>query len=214
MKIIYLLLFLIFSVSSFVSDLQLTLNFNSDSIWRGISQNDKEPTISSELDYMNNKGFMFGTWIENCCAKSKASSKSETGIYLGYFKSFKEIELQVIYKKFHYQNQKNLNLDELQFMFNFYNFELLLVNGINQSPNYYEFSYIVPVKIGQFNISYGDYDSPYVFPEENGSNLKFEYSTSVDTLSFSFAYFYFNSNGNSSLNEDGVYMTISKKINF
>ena len=214
MKITYFLFFLIFSINSFVSDLKLTLNFNSDSIWRGISQNDSEPTISSELDYISNKGFISGTWIENCCSKSEAPTKSETGLYLGYLKSFEHIEFQIIYKKFHYQNQNNLNLDEIQFLINFYNFELLLVNGINRSPNYYEVSYIVPIKNSQFNISYGYYESPFEFPEENGSNLNLEFLTSADKFSFSFAYFYFNSNGNSLLNEDGVYLTISRKISF
>ena len=55
-KISSLLTLVFFSVNLF-SNIELSFGLNSKSIWRGLDQNDGNPTIYSEIDYEKN-GFI------------------------------------------------------------------------------------------------------------------------------------------------------------
>ena len=61
MNNIFIKALLFFLPFSMFSDSNITFSLNSDSIWRGITQNDGNPTIGTELNFSLENGFFFGS---------------------------------------------------------------------------------------------------------------------------------------------------------
>ena len=78
-----LLIFLIFHSAAF-SENEINLSLNSDSIWRGMTQNNGEPTIGADINFSLENGFFSGAWIESCCSESPSFPTREIGFYIGY----------------------------------------------------------------------------------------------------------------------------------
>ena len=49
-----------FLASSIMSDVELSFGLNSDSIWRGIDQNDDNPTLAAEAEINLENGLIVG----------------------------------------------------------------------------------------------------------------------------------------------------------
>ena len=215
MKIFTKLFILLLFHSATFSENEINLSLNSDSIWRGITQNNGEPTIGADIIFSLDNGFFSGAWIENCCSETSSYPTREIGFFAGYEKSFTEnLAISFNYIGTNYPNSKTDNYDEIELNFSFYNFEISYFKGLDDFPDYYELSYSYDFLNNSAFFSYGDFDSYKNNNTSNGSNYSFGIDSLVKDFTFSFFYYYFNSNGLRDLDDDGVVFSISKKTSF
>ena len=119
-----LFIFLLFHSAMF-SENEINLSLNSDSIWRGITQNNGEPTIGADINFSLDNGFFSGAWIESCCSENSSYPTREIGFYAGYEKSFTEnLALSLNYIGTNYPNSKIDNYDEIELNLSFYDFKI------------------------------------------------------------------------------------------
>ena len=209
-----LFIFLLFHSATF-SQNEINLSINSDSIWRGITQNNGEPTIGADINFSLGNGFFSGAWIESCCSETSSYPTREIGFYAGYEKSFSEnLALSINYVGTNYPNSKIDNYDEIELNFSFYDFEISYFKGLDNFPDYYELSYSYDFLNSSAFFSYGDFDSYKNDNTSNGSNYSFGVDSLVKDFTFSFYYYYFNANSLRDLDDDGVVFSISKKTSF
>ena len=215
MKIfIKLFILLLFHFAAF-SENEINLSLNSDSIWRGMTQNNGEPTIGADINFSLENGFFSGAWIENCCSETSSYPTREIGFFAGYEKSFTEnLAISFNYIGTNYPNSKVDNYDEIELNFSFYDFEISYFKGLDDFPDYYELSYSYDFLNNSAFFSYGDFDSYKNDNTSNGSNYSFGIDSLVKDFTFSFFYYYFNANGLRDLDDDGVVFSISKKTSF
>ena len=212
-KLIKIFLFLI--PINLLSQGEIELSLNSDSIWRGITQNNGNASIGAELNFNLNNGFYSGFWIENCCSETKSYPNKEIGYKTGYIKNLKKnFGISIEYLGTNYPNSKKDNFDEIKLDFFFYDFLISYSTGLDGFPDYYEISYEYEFLDSFFNISYGDFKPYKKNPNSNGSNFNIGVLTNANDFSFEVSYFYFNSNMNSNLDNDGIIFSIAKKIFF
>ena len=83
MKIFHLLILIIFS-NLLTSESEIEFSLNSDSIWRGITQNNGKPTVGANIYFSLDNGFFSGAWIENCCSGNSSYPHREIGYEFGY----------------------------------------------------------------------------------------------------------------------------------
>ena len=207
-------IFLFFHFAAF-SENEINLSLNSDSIWRGISQNNGEPTIGADINFSLENGFSSGAWIESCCSETSSFPNREIGFYAGYEKIFTEnLAISFNYIGTNYPNSKIDNYDEIELNFSFYDFEISYFKGLDDFPDYYELSYSYDFLNNSAFFSYGDFDSYKNDNTSNGSNYSFGIDSLVKDFTFSFFYYYFNANGLKDLDDDGVVFSLSKKTSF
>ena len=113
-----------------------------------------------------------------------------------------------------YPNSKIDNYDELRFNLSFYDFGISYFKGLDNFPDYYEFSYSYNFFDNSLNFSFGDFDSYKNINSSNGSNYSIGIETLQNKFNLNFYYYYFNSNGTSDLNDDGFVFSISRKTSF
>ncbi len=209
-----ILIFLLAHSAAF-SDSEINLSLNSDSIWRGMTQNNGEPTIGADINFSLENGFFSGAWIESCCSETSSYPTREIGFYAGYEKSFSEdLAISLNYVGTNYPNSKIDNYDEIELNFSFYDFEISYFKGLDNFPDYYELSYSYDFLNSSAFFSYGDFDSYKNDNTSNGSNYSFGVDSLVKDFTFSFYYYYFNANSLRDLDDDGVVFLISKKTSF
>ena len=209
-----LFILLLFHSATFGEN-EINLSINSDSIWRGITQNNGEPTIGADIIFSLDNGFFSGAWIENCCSETSSYPTREIGFFAGYEKSFtKNLAISFNYIGTNYPNSKIDNYDEIEFNFSFYDFEISYFKGLDDFPDYYELSYSYDFLNNSAFFSYGDFDSYKNDNTSNGSNYSFGIDSLVKDFTFSFFYYYFNANGLKDLDDDGLVFSLSKKTSF
>ena len=215
MKNYYKLLILLLTHFSAFSDNEINLSLNSDSIWRGMTQNNGEPTIGADVNFSLDNGFFSGAWIESCCSETSSFPTREIGFYAGYEKSFSEdLVISFNYVGTNYPNSKIDNYDEIELNFSFYDFQISYFKGLDNFPDYYELSYNYDFLNNSVYFTYGDFDSYKNDNTSNGSNYSFGIDSLVKDFTFSFFYYHFNSNGLKGLDDDGIVFTLSKKTSF
>ena len=215
MKILNKLFILLLFHSATFSENEINLSINSDSIWRGITQNNGEPTIGADVSFSLENGFISGAWIENCCSETSSYPTREIGFFAGYEKSFTEnLAISFNYIGTNYPNSKIDNYDEIELNFSFYDFEISYFKGLDDFPDYYELSYRYDFLNNSVFFSYGDFDSYKNDNTSNGSNYSFGIDSLVKDFTFSFFYYFFNANGLRDMDDDGVVFSISKKTSF
>ncbi len=215
MKNIFLNFFIFFLSLSIHSETEVEFSLKSDSIWRGLTQNNGEPTLGAEINFSLENGFFSGAWIESCCSENNTYPNREVGYVFGYQKEInKNFEISLNYAGTNYPNSKNDNYDELVLNFSFFDLGISYFKGLDNFPDYLEVSYSYYFLNNSFNLSYGDFRSYKNDNTSNGSN----YSIGIDNLhkdfTLSFFYYYFNANGSSNLDNDGIVFSISKKTSF
>ena len=215
MKIFTKLFILLLFHSATFSENEINLSINSDSIWRGITQNNGDPTIGADINFSLENGFFSGAWIENCCSETSSYPTREIGFFAGYEKSFTEnLAFSFNYIGTNYPNSKIDNYDEIELNFSFYDFEISYFKGLDDFPDYYELSYSYDFLNNSAFFSYGDFDSYKNDNTSNGSNYSFGIDSLVKDFTFSFFYYYFNANSLRDMDDDGVVFSISKKTSF
>ena len=207
---------LLLSISfSLYSESEIELSLNSDSIWRGITQNNGNATLSAEINFALDNGFFSGATFENCCDESTDYPNKEFGYMFGYQKDLnKTLNISINYLGTNYPDSKIDNFDEVEFNLSFKDLTISYFIGLDNFPDYYEISYRYPFFNNSLSLSIGDFDSYSNDFNSNGLN----YSLGVETLQSNFKikiyYYYLNANGKSDLDDDGIVLTISKKLVF
>ena len=215
MNKIFIKFFIFFLPFSLFSDSDIEFSLNSDSIWRGITQNDGNPTIGTEINFSLENGFFSGAWLESCCSESTSYPNRELGYFFGYQKDIDEnLYISLNYVGTNYPNSKIDNYDEIELNFSFYDFEISYFKGLDNFPDYYELSYNYDFLNNSLYLIYGDFDSYINDNKSNGSNYSFGLDTFIKDFTLSFFYYYFNANGLKDLNDDGIVFTLSKKTSF
>ena len=214
MKIFRFLIFIIIS-NSLISESEIEFSLKSDSIWRGITQNNGEPTISADIGFSLDNGFFSGAWIESCCSETSSFPTREIGFYAGYEKGFSEnLAISFNYVGTNYPNSKIDNYDEIEINFSFYNFQISYFKGLDNFPDYYELSYTYDFLNNSVYFTYGDFESYKNDNKSNGSNYSFGIDTLMKNFTFSFFYYYFSANSLKDLDDDGIVFSLSKKTSF
>ena len=207
---------LLLSISfSLYSESEIELSLNSDSIWRGITQNNGNATLSAEINFALDNGFFSGATFENCCDESTDYPNKEFGYMFGYQKDLnKTLNISINYLGTNYPDSKIDNFDEVEFNLSFKDLTISYFIGLDNFPDYYEISYRYPFFNNFLSLSIGDFDSYSNDFNSNGLN----YSLGVETLQSNFKikiyYYYLNANGKSDQDDDGIVLTISKKLVF
>ena len=208
------LIFLLFHLPVFCEN-EINISLSSDSVWRGITQNNGEPTIGADINFFLNNGFFSGAWIESCCSETSSYPTREIGFYAGFEKSFSEdLAISLNYVGTNYPNSKIDNYDEIELSFLFYDFEISYFKGLDGYPDYYELSYSYEFFNNSLYFTYGDFDSFKNDHTSNGSNYSFGIDTLMKDFTYSFFYYYFNANGLNDLDDDGIVFSLSKKTSF
>tara|TARA_B100001109_G_scaffold233575_1_gene212132 strand:- start:79 stop:726 length:648 start_codon:yes stop_codon:yes gene_type:complete len=215
MKNIFLKIFL-FSLSfSIYSEIEVEFSLNSDSIWRGLTQNNGNPTVGADINFSLDNGFFSGAWIESCCSENSFYPNREVGYLVGYQKNINEnLYISFNYVGTNYPDSKVDNYDELELYFTFYNFGISYFKGLDNFPDYYELSYSYEFLNNSLNLTYGDFDFYKNLYDSNGTNYSIGVDTELRDFTLTFFYYYFNSNGSSDLDDDGVVFSISRKTSF
>ena len=209
-----ILIFFLFHLPA-LSENEINLSLNSDSVWRGITQNNGEPTIGADVNFSLNNGFFSGAWIESCCSETSSYPTREIGFYAGFEKSFSEdLAISLNYVGTNYPNSKIDNYDEIELNLSFYGFEISYFKGLDNFPDYYELSYSYDFFNNSLYLIYGDFDSFKSDDTSNGSNYSLGIDTLMKNFTFSFFYYYFNANGLNDLDDDGIVFSLSKKTSF
>ena len=207
---------LLLSISfSLYSKSEIELSLNSDSIWRGITQNNGNATLSAEINFALDNGFFSGATFENCCDESTDYPNKEFGYMFGYQKDLnKTLNISINYLGTNYPDSKIDNFDEVEFNLSFKDLTISYFIGLDNFPDYYEISYRYPFFNNFLSLSIGDFDSYSNDTNSNGLN----YSLGVETLQSDFKikvyYYYLNANGKSDQDDDGIVLSISKKLIF
>ena len=215
MKNIFLKIFLLFLTLSLYSESEIEFTLNSDSIWRGLTQNNGNPTVGADINFSLDNGFFSGAWVESCCSENSSYPNREVGFLVGYQKDINEdLHISFNYVGTNYPDSKVDNYDELELYFTFYNFGISYFKGLDNFPDYYELSYRYEFLNNSLNLSYGDFDSYQNLSDSNGTNYSIGIDTLLNDFSLTLYYYYFNAKGSSSLDDDGVVFSISRKTSF
>ena len=201
---------LIFSLSSFTfADVSLSGNIaiTSDYVWRGMTQNAGDPSVSGGFDLEDDSGFYLGVWAANVSADDDdtvaGSGSMELDGYLGYSGSFNDdAGYDIGYIAYTYPNYDSWDFEEVYLSFDFYGVYVSYAAGMDSAADYYEVGYGVDAGPGSFSISYGDYDGM-------GSNYLIGYDWSVGDFTLGFYFADFDSDAGAASDQDGGYFTIS-----
>ncbi len=194
---------------------EIEFSFNSDSIWRGLTQNNGNPTLGVEINFALNNGFFSGAWIESCCSESPSFPNREVGYLVGYEKNIDEnLYVSFNYVGTNYPDSKIDNYDELKINLTFYNFGITYFKGLDNFPDYYELAYRYEFLNNSLNLTYGDFDSYKNLNSSNGVNYSIGVDTIQNNFTLSFFYYYFNANSSNELDDDGFVFSISRKTSF
>ena len=215
MHIIIKFLLLLTISFSLYSESEIEISLNSDSIWRGITQNDGNATLSAEIYFALDNGFFSGATFENCCDESSAYPNKEFGYMFGYQKDLnKNLNISINYLGTNYPDSKIDNFDEVEFNLSFEDLTISYFIGLDNFPDYYEISYKYPFFSNFFSLSIGDFDSYKSDPNSNGLNYSVGFETLQSDFKINIYYYYLNANGRSDYDDDGIVLSISKKLIF
>ena len=201
---------LIFSLSSFsFADVSLSGNIalTSDYIWRGMTQNAGDPSVSGGFDLEDDSGFYLGVWAANVSADDDdtvaGSGSMELDGYLGYSGSFNDdAGYDIGYIAYTYPNYDSWDFEELYLTFDFYGVYVTYAAGMDDANDYGEIGYSIDAGPGAFSISYGEYDNM-------GSNYLVGYDWTVGDFTLGFYYSDFDADAGTASDQDGGYFTIS-----
>lgn len=205
LKKMFFTLFLSISSFSFAEvSLSGNIALTTDYVWRGMTQNAGDPSVSGGFDLEDDSGFYFGAWAANVLASDGSATGSlELDGYLGYAGSLGEnAGYDVGYIAYTYPGVDSWDFEEAYISFDFYGVYVMYAAGEGPANNYAEIGYSVDAGPGSFSISYGDY-------ENTGTNYLVGYDWTVGDFTLGFYYTDFNHDTTSASDEDGGYFTIS-----
>ena len=201
----------VLSLSSIIfAEVSLSGNvgLTTDYIWRGMTQNDGNPSISGGFDLEDESGFYLGVWAANVEADDDdtiaGSGSIELDGYLGYSGSFNDdAGYDIGYIAFTYPDYDSWDFEEVYITFDFYGAYATYAAGMDSSPDYTEVGYGVDAGPGSFSIAYGEYDT-------KGENILMGYDWSLGDFTLGFYFYDFQADTASGMaDDDGAYFSIS-----
>ena len=213
------------SISSF-SFAEVSLSGNiavtTDYVWRGMSQNAEDPSVSGGFDLEHSSGFYIGMWAANVLAENSVTTDGPDGVagnaddvttvsndsmeldgYLGFAGSFNDdAGYDIGYIAYTYPGVDAWDFEELYFSVDFFGAYVMYAAGIDDATDYYEVGYGIDAGPGSFSISYGDY-------EDMGTNYLIGYDWSVGDFTLGFAYSDFSEDNPELEDYDTAIFTIS-----
>lgn len=143
---------------------EITANvaLQSDYIWRGVSQNAKDPSVQGGFDYGHESGLYAGVW--GASVDFGAAESTELDLYLGYATEFKNgvgIDVGLIEYTYHGSNSaSDSNFTEAYAGISYAGFGVTYYAGDEFDDNI-ELSYGYDFEATGLSIAatYGDYDS-------------------------------------------------------
>ncbi len=191
-----------FSAVSLSGNVALT----TDYVWRGMTQNAGDPSISGGFDLEDDSGFYLGAWAANVASADSTAGTTgsiELDGYLGFSGSFNDdAGYDVGFIAYTYPGVDTWDFEELYITFDFYGVHVMYAGGVDSANNYSEIGYSVDAGPGTFSISYGDY-------EDTGTNYLIGFDWNVGDFTLGFYYSDFNHDTNSASDENGGYFTVS-----
>ena len=177
----------------------------TDYVWRGMTQNAEDPSVSGGFDLEDDSGFYLGMWAANVLAAEGSDTGSlELDGYLGFAGSFNDnAGYDVGYIAYTYPGVSAWDFEETYISFDFYGAYVSYAAGMGTDVNdYVEVGYSIDAGPGSFSISYGDY-------ENTGTNYLVGYDWTVGDFTLGFYYSDFDSDAGAASDQDGGYFTIS-----
>tara|TARA_B100000003_G_scaffold19903_1_gene15996 strand:- start:264 stop:896 length:633 start_codon:yes stop_codon:yes gene_type:complete len=177
----------------------------TDYVWRGMTQNAEDPSVSGGFDLEDDSGFYLGLWAANVLAAEGSDTGSlELDGYLGFAGSFNDnAGYDVGYIAYTYPGVSAWDFEETYISFDFYGAYVSYAAGMGTGINdYVEVGYSVDAGPGSFSISYGDYD-------KSGSNYLVGYDWSVGDFTLSFYYSDYDADAGEASDQDAAIFTIS-----
>ena len=177
----------------------------TDYVWRGMTQNAEDPSVSGGFDLEDDSGFYLGMWAANVLAAEGSDTGSlELDGYLGFAGSFNDdAGYDVGYIAYTYPGVSAWDFEETYISFDFYGAYVSYAAGMGTGVNdYVEVGYSIDAGPGSFSISYGDYD-------KSGSNYLVGYDWSVGDFTLSFYYSDYDADAGETSDQDAAIFTIS-----
>jgi len=167
------------------------VSFASDYVWRGMTQSDG-PAIQGGFDYEAESGFYAGIWGSNVNFNDGAGS--ELDYYFGYGFELGSVGVDLGYVAFDYpENTEGLDFEEIVVGLSYADLGLTFALGQDGAPDYTEVSYA----LGDFGLSYGDYDSV-------GSNFAISYGFTCGSYDCALTYTDFSNDGSYGESAEGL----------
>ena len=173
----------------------------SDYIWRGMTQNGGEVSVSGGFDLETDSGFYLGTWGGS--AKFGNGESLELDYYGGYAGSIGDIGYDIGFIEITYPGVSASDFSETYIGLDIMGIGLFYAAG-DEFGDYAEISYGFDVGPGSLGISYGDYESVPSFTA--GTNYVIGYDIPVGDFTLSLAYTDFDSDGTA--DEDAFVVTL------
>ena len=188
----------------------------TDYIWRGMTQNAGDPSVSGGFDLEEDSGFYLGIWAANVSALNDTAPDTATlddgtittgslelDGYTGFAGSFNDdAGFDVGYIAYTYPGVKAWDFEEFYLTFDFFGAYVTYAAGLGSANDYTEVGYSIDAGPGSFSISYGDYD-------KSGSNYLVGYDWSVGDFTLGFYYSDYDADVGDASDQDGGYFTIS-----
>ena len=181
------------------------VSVTTDYVWRGMTQNAEDPSVSGGFDLEDDSGFYLGMWAANVLAAEGSDTGSlELDGYLGFAGSFNDdAGYDVGYIAYTYPGVSAWDFEETYISFDFYGAYVSYAAGMGTGVNdYVEVGYSIDAGPGSFSISYGDYD-------KSGSNYLVGYDWSVGDFTLSFYYSDYDADAGEASDQDAAIFTIS-----
>ena len=181
------------------------VSVTTDYVWRGMTQNAEDPSVSGGFDLEDDSGFYLGLWAANVLAAEGSDTGSlELDGYLGFAGSFNDdAGYDVGYIAYTYPGVSAWDFEETYISFDFYGAYVSYAAGMGTGVNdYVEVGYSIDAGPGSFSISYGDYD-------KSGSNYLVGYDWSVGDFTLSFYYSDYDADAGEASDQDAAIFTIS-----
>tara|TARA_B100000927_G_scaffold252312_1_gene217540 strand:- start:262 stop:927 length:666 start_codon:yes stop_codon:yes gene_type:complete len=188
----------------------------TDYIWRGMTQNAGDPSVSGGFDLEEDSGFYLGIWAANVSALNDTAPDTATlddgtittgslelDGYTGFAGSFNDdAGFDVGYIAYTYPGVKAWDFEEFYLTFDFFGAYVTYAAGLGSANDYTEVGYSIDAGPGSFSISYGDYD-------KSGSNYLVGYDWSIGDFTLGFYYSDYDADAGDASDQDGGYFTIS-----
>jgi len=203
-----LLIAMLFAPNAKGAEVSGTVGAESDYIWRGINQS-QGLSVQAEINLELESGLYAGAWVGQVEFDGSEASE-EMDYYVGFNKSYKGVDIDVMYYDYGYRGDNDLNFEEVSVGLGLFNNRVRLVHvvGIDDAPNYSEVGWSMGEdEAWATDLSYG-------FIKDFGSNWSI--SKSMDFLggTFEVGYTEFIADSNNALveDEDSIYIGFSRKI--
>ena len=170
----------------------------TDYIWRGMTQNDGEASVSGGFDVETDSGFYIGTWGGS--AKFGNGESLELDYYGGYAGSIGDIGYDIGFIEITYPGVSASDFSETYLGLDIMGVGLTYAAG-DELGDLAEISYGFDAGPGSLGLVYGDY-------EDEGTYFTISYDLSVGDFGLSFAYSEKDDDDNPAEDQDAFYVTL------